>query len=322
MIAAYASSISADDPLSALAVGERPPPAVPDGWTTVTVRAAALNHHDLWSLRGVGLAPDRLPMILGTDGAGVDEEGREVVIHPVIASPDWTGDETLDPQRTLLSEQFDGTLAERVAVPRRNVVPKPPELSFEEAACLPSAWLTAYRMLFTMARPDPGSTLLVQGTHGGMSGALISLARAAGLEVWATATSERGIGAGRRLGAHAVFERGARLPRQVETVADNIGADTWAHSIRSLKPGGTLVTCGATSGHQPGAELRHIFFRQLRVIGATMGTRHELERLLALVARTGVRPEIEAAYELSDARRAFGQLLSGGVDGKLVLRAS
>ena len=110
--------------------------------------------------------------------------------------------------------------------------------------------------------------------------------------------------------------------RSSRAVADNIGADTWAHSIRSLKPGGTLVTCGATSGHQPGAELRHIFFRQLRVIGATMGTRHELERLLALVARTGVRPEIEAAYELSDARRAFGQLLSGGVDGKLVLRAS
>ena len=322
MLAAYASAISADDPLSALTVGERPPPTAPDGWTTVTMRAAALNHHDLWSLRGVGLPSDRLPMILGTDGAGIDEEGREVVVHPVIASPDWTGDETLDPQRTLLSEQFDGTLAERVAVPRRNVVPKPRELSFEEAACLPSAWLTAYRMLFTQARPDPGSTLLVQGTQGGMSGALISLARAAGLDVWATATSEQGVEAGLRLGAHAVFERGARIPRQVETVADNIGADTWAHSIRSLKPGGTLVTCGATSGDQPGAELRHIFFRQLRVVGATMGTRHELERLLSLVARTGLRPEIEATYELSDARSAFRRLLSGGVNGKLVLRAS
>ena len=322
MLAAYASAVSADDPLSALTVGQRPPPRTPDGWTTVTIRAAALNHHDLWSLRGVGLPPHRLPMILGTDGAGVDEEGHEVVIHPVIASPDWTGDETLDPQRTLLSERFDGTLAERVAVPRRNVVRKPPELSFEEAACLPSAWLTAYRMLFTMARPDPGSTLLVQGTHGGMSGALISLGRAAGLEVWATATSEQGVETGRRLGAHAVFERGARIPRQVETVADNVGADTWAHSIRCLKPGGTLVTCGATSGDQPGAELRHIFFRQLRVIGTTMGTRHELERLLALVARTAIRPEIEATYDLSDASRAFGRLLSGGVNGKLVLRAS
>ena len=120
------------------------------------MRAAALNHHDLWSLRGVGLPAERLPMVLGCDAAGVDEDGNEVVVHAVVATRGWGGDETLDPRRWLLSERYQGTLAEEVAVPRRNVVPKPPALSLEEAACLPTAWLTAYRMLFTQAGVQPG----------------------------------------------------------------------------------------------------------------------------------------------------------------------
>src|SRR5262249_53076669 len=151
MFAVYAARVDADDPLSALELGDRPEPDVPDGWTTVAVRAASLNRHDLWSLRGVGLPPDRLPMILGCDAAGIDEDGNDVVVHSVITSPDWRDDETLDPGRTILSEFHPGTFAERVAVPARNLVPKPAELSFEEAACLPTAWLTAYRMLFTKA---------------------------------------------------------------------------------------------------------------------------------------------------------------------------
>ena len=145
MLAAYASDIDPKDPLSGLAIDDRPEPEVPDGWTTVTVKATSLNHHDLWSLRGVGLPADRLPMILGCDAAGLDDDGNEVVVHSVIASDDWRGDETFDPRRSLLSERYQGTFAERVTVPRRNVVPKPAELSFEEAACLPTAWLTAYR---------------------------------------------------------------------------------------------------------------------------------------------------------------------------------
>src|SRR5829696_2350567 len=177
MLAASAARIDPDDPLSGLEVGEVAEPHVPEGWTTVTVRAAALNHHDLWSLRGVGLSQDRLPMILGCDAAGVGEDGEEVIVHAVVASPDWRGDETLDPRRTLLSEKHPGTLAERVAVPRGNVVPKPPELSFEEAACLPTAWLTAYRMLFTRVRLHPGATVLVQGAGGGVATALVVLAK-------------------------------------------------------------------------------------------------------------------------------------------------
>src|SRR4051794_30802907 len=126
MFAVTAARIDADNPLDGLELGERPEPAVPEGWTTVTVRAAALNHHDLFTLRGVGVRAEQLPLVLGCDAAGIDEDGNEVIVHSVIGDPDrGGGDETLDPKRSLLSERYDGTLAERVAVPRRNLVPKP-----------------------------------------------------------------------------------------------------------------------------------------------------------------------------------------------------
>ncbi|MBV8220845.1 MAG: hypothetical protein JO325_20470, partial [Solirubrobacterales bacterium] len=190
VLAVYASAIDRDDPLSGLTVGDRPEPEIMDGWTTVTVKAASLNHHDLWSLRGVGLPEDRLPMILGCDATGIDEEGNEVIVHSVINDPSWHGDETLDPRRSLLSERYQGTFAARVAVPVWNLLPKPPELSFEEAACLPTAWLTAYRMLFTRGAIPPGATVLVQGASGGVATALVVLGSAAGIRVWVTGRSE------------------------------------------------------------------------------------------------------------------------------------
>lgn len=160
MFAVTVAKFSDDDPLSGLELGDRPEPVPQDDtWTTVTIKAATLNHHDIWSLRGVGLRADQLPMILGGDGAGLDEDGNEVVIHSVIGDPSWRGDETLDPKRSLLSERYPGTLAERVAVPRRNLVPKPQELTWSQAACLPTAWLTAYRMLFTRSDVTPGATV-------------------------------------------------------------------------------------------------------------------------------------------------------------------
>src|SRR5919199_595487 len=170
MFAVYAERLDASDPLSGLALGDRPEPEPSTGWATVRLRAAALNHHDLWSLRGVGLTDDRLPMILGCDGAGVDE--------------------TLDPKRSLLSEVHPGPFADLVAVPRGNLVPKPAELSWEEAACLPTAWLTAYRMLFTRGALKPGQTVLVQGAGGGVATAAIALAHASGARVWTTSRSE------------------------------------------------------------------------------------------------------------------------------------
>ena len=321
MLAATCTSQSADDPLSGLTVGDRPEPEVPEGWARVTVRAASLNHHDLWSLKGVGLPADRLPMVLGCDAAGIDEDGREVVVHALVGDPDWSGDETQDPKRSILSERHQGTFAEQVVVPRRNLVPKPAELSFEEAACLPTAWLTAYRMLFTQAGVSPGDRVLVQGAGGGVSTAAIALGRAAGLVVWVTGRDETKRARALELGAHEVFEPGARLPARVDAVLETVGKATWSHSMKSLRPGGTLVVSGATTGADPSADLNRLFFLQLRVLGSTMGTRSELEGLLRLLAVTGVRPQVDEVVPLAEARRGFERLVAGDVVGKVVLTA-
>jgi NADPH:quinone reductase-like Zn-dependent oxidoreductase len=300
VLAAYAAKLNPDDPVAALEVGERPDPEPKDGWTTVQVKAAALNHHDLWSLRGVGLREDQLPMILGCDAAGA-------------------GDETFDPKRNLLSEVHDGTLAEQVRVPRRNLLPKPPELSFEEAACLPTAWLTAYKMVFSKSGLRPGDTVLVQGAGGGVATAAIALARAAGLRVWATSRSEDKRKRALDIGAHDVFEAGARLPARVDAVLESVGEATWSHSLRSLRPGGRIVCCGATSGMNPPADLARIFFTQLDVVGSTMGNRDELRRLAQFLVTTGVRPVIDSALPLADARTGFAKLADGDVFGKIIL---
>jgi NADPH:quinone reductase-like Zn-dependent oxidoreductase len=319
MFAVYAESFSTDDPLAGLVVGERPEPEAPDGWTTVTVKAASLNHHDLWSLRGVGLREEALPMILGCDAAGLDEDGNEVVVHAVISDPHWTGDETLDPKRSLLSERYQGTFADKVVVPRRNVVPKPASLSFEEAACLPTAWLTAYRMLFTQGDLKAGDTVLVQGAGGGVATALIALARAGGLRVFATSRDEQKRKRALELGAHEVFESNARLPEKVDAVMETVGKATWSHSIKSLRPGGTLVVSGATSGPDlDNAELTRIFFLPLRVIGSTMGTHGELAALVNMLDATGLRPVIDRVLPMEDARDGFAAMASGEVFGKLV----
>ncbi|MDO9498113.1 MAG: zinc-binding dehydrogenase [Nocardioides sp.] len=322
MFAVYADSFAAadsDDPLSGLVVGERPDPEVPDGWTRVTVKAASLNHHDLWSLRGVGLREEALPMILGCDAAGHDEDGNEVVVHAVVSDPSWRGDETFDPKRSLLSERHQGTFAETVVVPTVNVVPKPASLSFEEAACLPTAWLTAYRMLFSQGDLKPGETVLVQGAGGGVATALITLARAGGLKVLATSRDEAKRAKALELGAHEVFESGARLPVKVDAVMETVGRATWSHSIRALRPGGRIVISGTTSGPKlDDAELTRIFFLQLSVIGSTMGTRAELASLVTMLDATGARPLIDRAIPMTEARDGFAAMAGGDIFGKVV----
>ncbi|MEU7838475.1 zinc-binding dehydrogenase [Nonomuraea sp. CA-143628] len=315
MFAVTASQTDPDNPLAGLTLGEHPEPQVPDGWTTVTVRATALNHHDLWTLKGVGIRQDRLPIVLGCDAAGVDADGNEVIVHSVIGSG---ADETLDPKRSLLSEVHDGTFADRVAVPRRNLVPKPAALSFEEAACLPTAWLTAYRMLFDKAGLEPGSTVLVQGAGGGVATALIALGRAGGYRVWATSRSAAKREQAAKLGADRVFEPGARLPERVDAVMETVGQATWDHSLKSLKPGGRIVVCGATSGAVPPADLNRVFFLQLSVIGSTMGTRDQLQRLAVFLEQTGLRPVIDRTMPLTDARDGFAALAEGDIFGKIV----
>jgi NADPH:quinone reductase-like Zn-dependent oxidoreductase len=320
MLAACAVRADAEKPLNALAIGDTEPPDAPAGWVRVQVKAAALNHHDIWSLRGVGLASDRLPMILGCDAAGVTEDGREVIIHAVINSPDFVGsDATYDPQRSLLSERYPGTFASYVWVPAANVVDKPAELSFPEAACLPTAWLTAYRMLFGQSGARPGDIVLVQGAGGGVATALIALGRQAGMRVWVTSRDEARRARAVDLGAHQAFPSGARLPERVDAVMDSVGAATWSHSINVLKPGGTLVICGATSGDNPAkAELTKIFFKPLRVIGSVMGTREELTSLAQMLVATGVRPQIDRILPLTDAAAGFAAMISGDHFGKII----
>ncbi|MBW8800251.1 MAG: zinc-binding dehydrogenase [Streptomyces sp.] len=323
MLAATAISQSAADPLSGLVLRDVPVPRPKPGWSRVRVVASSLNMHDLWTLRGVGHPPERLPIVLGCDAAGYDEDGNEVIVHPVLGDPDaGGGDETLDPNRALLSEQHDGAFAEYLTVPTRNLVPKPPWLSFDEAACLPVAWGTAYRMLFTQARITAGDRVLVQGAGGGVASAAIRLAVAAGAVVYATSRSEAKRAEALTWGVRAALAPGERLPERVDVVIETVGEATWSHSLKSLRRGGTVVIAGATSGANPPADLARIFYLQGRVLGSTGCTRGELVALLRLMETTGVRPVIDRTLPLTDIHKGFQLMIDGGLTGKLVIHPS
>ncbi|MGQ0576551.1 MAG: zinc-binding dehydrogenase [Pseudonocardia sp.] len=322
MFAVYAAAPHPDSPLDGLTVGERPDPVAPEGWVTVDVAAASLNMHDIWTLRGVGIKPDQFPMILGCDGAGRLADGTEVVLHSIIGDPAWQGDETIDPKRTLLTERHQGTFADQVVVPARNAVPRPDGLSAAQAAVMGTAWLTAYRMLFNKSGLRPGQTMLVQGASGGVSTALVQLGRAAGMRVWVTGRTDAKRALAEKLGAHATFASGERLPERVDAVFETVGEATWAHSMRSLKPGGIVVISGSTSGPNPPADLQRLFFLQLRVVGSTMGTRDELADMLAFVANAGISPEIGLELPMERAEEGFRAMLDGDTAGKIVFTRS
>ena len=318
MLAAYAQRFCAEDPADGLKVGDRPQPEARENWATVEVRAASVNHHDIWSLQGVGLVAANLPMILGTDAAGIAPDGTEVILHSVIGA-DGHG---VGPRegRSLLSERYQGTFAERVSVPTANLLPKPAALSFEEAACLPTAWLTAYRMLFVAADLRPGNSVLIQGAGGGLASAAIALGAAAGLEVYATSRSPQKRERAVALGAAGAFEPGARLPQRVDAVIESVGKATWAHSVASVRAGGTIALAGLTSGDPEPASLTRVFFQEIRIQGVTMGTRDDLAALLSFMVRTGLRPIIDSVMPLQQAADAMRRVASGDHFGKVVLR--
>lgn len=328
MKAAYAAGTNRDDPLSVLKVGDMPEPEPRPYWSTVSVASVTVNHHDVWSLQGVGLSAEQTPMILGTDAAGVLDEdipgrhglkaGGEVVLYTFVGT-DGAGVMPGE-RRSILSERYPGTMAEKVAVPSANVFAKPANLSMDEAAALGTSWLTAYSLVFASANVRPGDTILVQGAGGGVATAAIQLAHAAGLEVFVTSRSEDKRARALALGADAAFEPGARLPRKVDAVIESVGAATWGHSVRSVRPGGTIAVCGATTGDQPGAELTRVFFQDIRVQGVTMGTREDFGRLLRFVEHADLHPTIDAVYALDEAPAAFARMVAGDVFGKLVLR--
>ncbi|KIP51986.1 zinc-binding dehydrogenase [Leucobacter komagatae] len=310
-------SQDADDPLSGLSVEDRPHPEPRTGWVPVRIVAAALNMHDLWTLRGVGHPAERVPMTLGCDGAGFAPDGSEVIVYPMLGDG-ATGDITLDPRRSMLSETVDGTFADVVMVPEQHLVPKPPGMSFAEAATLPVAFGTAYRMLFTRGKTAPGQVVLVQGAAGGVSSAAILLAKAVGATVYATSRSVAGRAFATSLGATALVP-GGRLPEQADVVIETVGAATWGHSLRAVRNGGVIVVAGATTGSMPPADLSRVFFRQLRIVGSVGSTLDELHRTVRLIDSSAIRPPIAGSFPVERAREAFAALLAGNVPGKLIL---
>jgi NADPH:quinone reductase-like Zn-dependent oxidoreductase len=321
MFAVYAAAPSPDAPLDALRLGQRPEPVIPQGWVRVKISHASLNRHDVFTLRGVTghATPIPFPMILGNDGVGQLDDGTQVVLYPLMTGPHRRDDETLAPDWHILSEKVQGTFADFAAVPRENAIPLPPGLAAADAAVLGTAWLTAYRALFGKARLLPGQTVLVQGASGGMSTALIQLARAAGLTVWATSRSRRGMALAEKLGAHKVFATNAPLPGKADAVCDNVGTATWAHSLGHVARGGTVVVTGITTCRSVPLDLLPLIVDQIAVVGSVMGTLEEMRRLMDFVVGQGIRPEIDAVLPMDQARSAFERMLRGEVAGKLVL---
>ena len=327
MKAVYAAGIDPAQPLAALAVGDMAEPEPRPYWSTIGVRAASVNHHDIWSLKGVGLSAEVTPMILGTDAAGILDEdipgrgglkaGSEVVLYTFIGT-DGAGVAPGE-RRSILSERYPGTMAERVAVPSANVYAKPANLDMAEAAAIGTSWTTAYSLLFTAANVKPGDTILIQGAGGGVSTAAIAMAHAAGLEVFVTSRDEGKRARALAIGADAAFETGARLPRKVDAVIESVGAATWDHSVKSVRPGGTIAICGATTGDQPGAQLTRVFFQDIRIQGNTMGSREDFARMLRFVEHADLHPTLDSRFALADAPAAFAKVMAGDVFGKVVL---
>lgn len=335
MQAVIAASINPDHPLDALEVTDMPEPTARPEWVPIRTQAVTVNHHDVWSLRGVGLSAKQTPMILGTDVCGVLETqadgrmdlkpGDEVVAYTVVGSnaEGTAGTESgVAPgeRRSILSERYPGTMAGYTSVPAANLFAKPAHLNPAQAAALGTSWLTAYSMLFRAANLKPGDSVLVQGAGGGVSSAAIQLAHAAGLEVFVTSRSADKRERALELGADMAVESGARLAHKVDAVLDSVGSATWGHSVRSVRPGGTIAVCGATTGDMPGAELTRIFFQDLRIQGVTMGTRDDFARLLRFVEHNTLVPCIADELPYTQAREAFARVIDSEMFGKIALR--
>ena len=321
MRAAVAVRMDERDPLSALEVKDGwPEPEPGPGQQRIRVAATTVNMHDLWTLRGVGVDAASFPKILGCDIVGWDAQGREVMVTGAFGDPDaGDGDETFDPRRTLISEDLPGSFGEITVVPARNVIAKPAFLTFQQAACLNVGWSTCYRMLFTRGHALPGERVLIQGAGGGVSTAAISMARAAGLHVTVTSRSEAKRQRALELGAHVAVPSGERLAEPVDLVVETVGAATWKHSLRSVRPGGRIVTAGATTGSDIALELPRVFYRQVSIIGSTAATRGETLRMLRFMEAANLRPVIDSVFPLENIRDAFLRAQAPDLFGNVVV---
>ncbi|HEX6490057.1 MAG TPA: zinc-binding dehydrogenase [Gaiellaceae bacterium] len=297
---------------------EVPDPSPAAGEVLVRLRAASLNHIDLWIRSGQPSVPK--PRILGSDGAGERvDTGERVVINP-----------GLDDGARILGEHLDGTDAELIAVPEAYVQPLPDTLSFEEAAAFPLVFETAYRMLVTRARLQAEEWVLVWGVGGGIGTAALAIAKAVGARVLATSSSAAKLERARELGADAVVNhtrgdvasavKDATDGAGVDVVVEHVGESTWKTSLSAVRPGGRVVICGATSGANPPAQLHRVWWKQLTIYGSTMGTREDFAQALELVASGRARPVIDRVFPLAEARAAHERLERGEQFGKIVLR--
>lgn len=327
-----------------VAIGEQLRPLRGPGEVLVRMKAATLNRVDLYMRdSGAGIT-HQLPQIMGLDGAGIVEEvdpaetllkpGQPVVLHPGVGCGRCEfcqrGEVVLCLGIQYLGEHRNGTLAEYVSVPAQNVFPMPASLSYAEAAALGVNHLTAWRMLFTKAKLKPWETVLIFGVGGGVSLAALQLAKLAGAQAIVTSRDAGKLQRARLSGADhlinsstqdVVKEVMARTQgRGVDVVIENVGAAVWSSAMKSLVRGGRLVTCGATTGDQPPADLRRIFIRQLQIFGSTLGNFDEFRDLLSLVARTGLRPVIDSEFPLDQTHAALSRLESGQQFGKIAIR--
>ena len=297
---------------------EAPDPVPADGEVLVELRAASLNHLDLWVRKGLPSVPK--PRILGADGAGVRvDTGERVVINPGLPRGD---------QITVVGEHTDGTHAELIALPESNVHPLPDSISFEEAAAFPLVFETAYRMLVTRAGLREGEWVLVWGIGAGVATASLAIAKALGARVLATSTSNEKLERARELGADAVVRTDADVVAAareltngagMDVVVEHIGEATWKSSLQSVRAGGRVTVCGATSGPNPPAMLHRVFWKQLSILGSTMGTREDFAAVYELVASGQARPVIDRVYPIAEVAAAHERLESGDQLGKIVL---
>ncbi len=295
-------------------------PEAGPGEVRVRIKAAALNHLDTWVRRGVPGFKFPLPIIPGCDGAGVTDDGEDVVLAPGLGNP-------MDKDYGILGETRDGTCAEYIVVPRENVLPKPAHLSWEEAAAWPLTFLTAWAMLTRRAAVKPGEWVLVHAAGSGVGVACVQIAKLLGGRVIATASSEEKRRRALELGADAAlpYENFAREARAiagkagVDVVVDHLGPATWEGSVAVLRKGGRLVTCGGTTGHEIRFDLRHLFFKSLSFLGSTMGTPEELRTVLGHVEAGRLRPVIDSVFRLEEIRKAHERLAERSVFGKVVV---
>jgi NADPH:quinone reductase-like Zn-dependent oxidoreductase len=298
---------------------DAPDPEPGPGEVLVRLRAASLNRLDLWVRSGRPSVPK--PRILGADGAGVDESGRRVVINPGIEHGD---------RISVIGEHMDGTHAELVAVPESNVYPIPDELSFEEAAAFPLVFETVYRMLVTRARLREGEWVLVWGVGSGIGTASLQLAKALGGRVIATSSRDAKLELAKALGADAgvnhetgdVVEavKEATGGPGADVVVEHVGEATWQMSLQAVRPHGRIAVCGATSGPNPKAALHRIWWKQLTILGSTMGTKEDFEGAFELVKSGKARPVVDTVFPLAEARAAHERMEAGEHFGKIVLR--